>query len=67
VTRTRPAEAEDRIGQSANCHLLSAPINNFQPLYYLKVPAVVAKKDQAVAKTGAPLATGEVKVREHSS
>jgi hypothetical protein len=28
VTRTRPAEAEDRIGQSANCHLLSAPINS---------------------------------------
>jgi hypothetical protein len=27
VTLTRPAEAEDRIGQSANCHLLSAPIN----------------------------------------
>jgi hypothetical protein len=42
-------------------------LDNFQPLYYLKVPAVVAKKDQAVAKTGAPLATGEVKVREHSS
>jgi hypothetical protein len=28
VTLTKPVEAEDRIDQSANCHLLSAPNNN---------------------------------------
>jgi hypothetical protein len=28
VTLTKPVEAEDRIDQPANCHLLSAPINN---------------------------------------
>jgi UDP-glucose 4-epimerase len=28
VTLTKPVEAEDCINQSANCHLLSAPINN---------------------------------------
>jgi hypothetical protein len=27
VTLTKPVEAEDRIDQSTNCHLLSAPIN----------------------------------------
>jgi hypothetical protein len=29
VTLTKPVEAEDCIDQSANCHLLSAPINNY--------------------------------------
>ena len=30
MTLTKPVEAEDRIDQSANCHLLSAPSNMFK-------------------------------------
>jgi hypothetical protein len=40
VTLTRPVEAEDRIGQSANCHLLSAPINKLYILLCFSQPCL---------------------------
>jgi hypothetical protein len=50
VTLTKPVEAEDWIDQSANSHLLSAPINN-APVKNRNAIKVVARR-QATFKAG---------------